>query len=115
MQPDPLSQAIEHFRSGRFDAAEERCRFVLDRNPDHAEVNHLLGAIRFQQGRTEEAVTFLKRAAASPRATVEMHNHLGAAFNRLGRKEEAAQAGGRARQFAASDPIGRYRADALRP
>src|SRR5207248_1728457 len=92
MQPDPLSQAIEHFRSERLDAAEEQCRFVLDRAPEHAEANHLLGAIRFQQGRTEEAATFLKRAAASPRATAEMHNHLGSAFNRLGRKDEAAQA-----------------------
>ena len=92
MQPDPLSQAIEHFRSGRLDEAEERCRVVLGRDPEHAEANHLLGAMRFQQGKIEEALAFLKRAAASPRATAEMHNHLGSAFNRLGRKDEAAQA-----------------------
>ena len=92
MQPDPLSQAIEHFRSGRLDEAEERCRVVLARDPGHAEANHLLGAMRFQRGMNEEAVAFLKRAAASPRATAEMHNHLGSAFNRLGRKDEAAQA-----------------------
>ena len=92
MQPDPLSQAIEHFRSGRLDEAEERCRVVLGRDPEHAEANHLLGAMRFQRGLYEEALAFLKRAAASPHATAEMHNHLGSAFNRLGRKEEAAQA-----------------------
>src|SRR5882672_9242855 len=92
MQPDPLSQAIEHFRSGRLDEAEERCRVVLGRDPEHAEANHLLGAMRFQRGMNEEALTFLKRAAASPRATAEMHNHLGSAFNMLGRKDEAAQA-----------------------
>src|SRR6266550_3545159 len=92
MQPDPLSQAIEYFRSGRLDAAEERCQVVLGRDPEQAEANHLLGAMRFQQGRTEEALAFLKRAAASPRATAEMHNHLGSAFSRLGRKDEAAQA-----------------------
>ena len=92
MQPDPLSQAIEHFRSGRLDEAEERCRVVLGRDPEHAEANHLLGAMRFQRGKIEEALAFLKRAAASPRATAEMHNHLGSAFNRLGRKDEAAQA-----------------------
>ena len=78
MQPDPLSRAIEHFRFGRLDEAEERCRLVLDHNAGHAEANHFLGA--------------MKRAAASPRATAEMHNHLGAAFNKLGRKDEAAQA-----------------------
>jgi hypothetical protein len=92
MQPDPLSQAIEHFRAGRLKEAEERCRVVLGRDPEHAEANHLLGAMRFQRGMNEEAVAFLKRAAASPRATAEMHNHLGSAFNRLGRKDEAAQA-----------------------
>ncbi len=92
MQPDPLTQAIEHFRSGRLHEAEERCRVVLGRDPEHAEANHLLGAMRFQRGMNEEALAFLKRAAASPRATAEMHNHLGSAFNMLGRKDEAAQA-----------------------
>jgi hypothetical protein len=92
MLSDPLSQAIEHFRSGHLEESEERCRVVLDRNPGHAEANHLLGAIRFQQGKAEEAVVFLKLAVASPLATAEMHNHLGSAFNKLGRKEEAAQA-----------------------
>jgi len=92
MQPDPLSQAIEHFRSGRIKEAEERCRVVLGRDPEHAEANHLLGAIRFQQDKIEDALAFLKRAAASPRATAEMHNHLGSALRRLGRKDEAARA-----------------------
>jgi len=53
------------------------------RDPEHAEANHLLGAMRFQRGKFEEALAFLKRAAASPRATAEMHNHLGSAFNML--------------------------------
>src|SRR5260370_12401296 len=92
MQPDPLTQAIEHFRSGRLHEAEERCRVVLGHDPEHAEANHLLGAMRFQQGMNEEALAFLKRAAASPHATAEIHNHLGSAFNRLGRKDEAVQA-----------------------
>ena len=92
MQSDPLSQAIEHFRSGRLDEAEKRCRVLLGRDPAHAEANHLLGAMRFQQGRVEEAVVFLKVAAASLSATAEMLNHLGSAFNMLGRKDEAAQA-----------------------
>jgi type II protein arginine methyltransferase len=92
MQPDPLSQAYQHFKLGRLDQAEERCRAVLDRDPTHAEANHFLGAIRFQQGKTEEALAFLKRAAASPGATAEMHNHFGAALTKLGRKEEAIEA-----------------------
>ena len=92
MQADPLSQAIEHFRSGRIEDAEERCRFILAANRDHAQANHLLGAIRFQQGRFGEALDFLKRAAEAPDATAEMHNHLGSTYNKLGDNQRAAEA-----------------------
>ena len=77
------------FKSGRLGEAEERCTVMLNRNPEYAEANHLLGAIRFQQGKTEEALAFLKRATASPGATAEMHNNLGAVLNKLGQKEAA--------------------------
>jgi SAM-dependent methyltransferase len=89
MPPDPLTLAIEDFRCARFGQAEERCREMLARNPDDAEANHLLGALRFRDGHAEDALTFLARAAASPGASAEMHNHLGAALYRLGRKEAA--------------------------
>jgi len=89
MQPDPLSQAYEHFQFGRLDEADEHCRKLLDSNPEYTEANHLLGAIRFQQGRIEECVAFLKRAATSPRATAELHNNLGAALYKLGQTEDA--------------------------
>lgn len=86
---DPLSTAIECFRRGDLAGAEANCGGVLQRNSGHAEANHLLGAVRFQQGRTKDAIGFLKRAAASPLATAEMHNHLGAAYYKLGQKPEA--------------------------
>src|SRR6266566_818962 len=89
MRVDPLSDAVEFFRRGDIGKAEASCAIILHRNPGHAEANHLLGAIRFQQGRTAEAISFLKRAAASPLATAEMHNHLGSAHYRLGHREEA--------------------------
>ncbi len=92
MQSDPLSQAFEHFHYGRLDEAEERCSVLLDRNPDSAEANHLLGAIRFQQGRSEEALALLKRATASPGATAEMHNNLGGVLYKLGQKQAAIEA-----------------------
>src|SRR5712691_12835128 len=84
MEPDALSQAYEQFRLGRFDVAERHCRTVLERNPDHAEINHLLGAIRFQQGNLEEALTLLKRATVSPGATAEHHTNLGCLLFKLG-------------------------------
>lgn len=92
MVSDPLSQAIEHFRSGRIGDAEECCRVLLAAAPAHVEANHLLGAICFQQGRIDEAVTYLKRAADAPQSTAEMHNHLGSAYTKLGDTKKAAEA-----------------------
>jgi len=89
MEPDALSQAYEQFRLRRYDVAEQHCRTVLERNPDHAEINHLLGAIRFQQGNLEEALGLLKRATASPGATAEHHNNLGCVLLRLGQRDGA--------------------------
>jgi type II protein arginine methyltransferase len=89
MQNDPLQQAYEHFQAGRLDQAEERCRVVLGPNPDHAEANHFMGAIRFQQGKPAEALAFLKRAVASPGASADMHNNLGAILFKLGDKDGA--------------------------
>src|SRR5262250_2487400 len=89
MKPDPLSQAIEQFRLKRYDVAERHCRTVLERNPDHAEINHLLGAIRFQEGKLEEALALLKRATISPGATAEHHNNLGCLLIKLGQRDAA--------------------------
>src|SRR5215510_13523134 len=69
--------------------AERHCRTVLQRNPDHAEINHLLGAIRFQEGNFEESLTLLKRATVSPGATAEHHNNLGCLLFKLGQKDAA--------------------------
>ena len=106
MAEDPLSQAIAFFRDGDPAKAEASCVIILQRNPGHAEANHLLGAIRFQQGRTAEAITFLKRAAASPLATAEIYNHLGSAHYRSGQREEAQDAFERAyKKWATWQPL----------
>ena len=106
MAEDPLSQAIAFFREGDPAKAEASCVIILQRNPGHAEANHLLGAIRFQQGRTAEAITFLKRAAASPLATAEIYNHLGSAHYRSGQREEAQDAFERAyKKWATWQPL----------
>ena len=89
MELDPLSQAYEQFRLKRYDVAERHCRIILARNPDHAEINHLLGAIRFQEGKLEEALAFLNRAVISPGATAEHHNNLGCLLITLGQKDFA--------------------------
>jgi SAM-dependent methyltransferase len=89
MESDALSKAYEQFRLKRYDVAERHCRKVLERNPDHAEINHLLGAIRFQEGKVEEALALLKRATASPAATAEHHNNFGCMLIKVGQKDAA--------------------------
>src|SRR6267378_1476143 len=96
MIADPILQAFQLFQNGQHDEAGERCRLFLAGNPDHAEMNHLFGVIRFHQGRTAEALDLMKRAAEAPAATAEMHNNYGAVLNKAGRTEEAAAAFNRA-------------------
>ena len=89
MEYDLLSQAYEQFRLGRYDVAERHCRMVLARDPGHAETNHLLGAIRYHEGKLQEALAFLQRAVVSPGATAEHHNNLGCLLMTVGQKDSA--------------------------
>jgi Tfp pilus assembly protein PilF len=96
MNSDPLMQAFQLFQNGQYDEAGESCRLFLAGNPDHAEMNHLFGVIRFQQGRMVEALDLMKRAVSAPAATAEMYNNYGAVLNKVGRTEEAIVAFNRA-------------------
>jgi type II protein arginine methyltransferase len=92
MQSDPMSEAYEHARLGRLDEAEKHLAVVLAANPDNASANHLLGVIRAHQGKIEDALALVRRAAASPAATAEMHASLGAVLYKLGDTHEAIDA-----------------------
>src|SRR6266567_4976524 len=96
MTPDPISLAIEHFRAGRYNKSAEICVGILAGNADNPEINHLLGFIRFNQGKSADGVALLKRAVSAPNATAEMHNNYGALLNQLGRTDEAIAAFNRA-------------------
>ena len=96
MTSEPILQAVDHFRAGRYDESAKICIGLLANNPDSAEINHLLGVIRYQQGNSTEAIALLTRAVAAPNATAEMHNNFGAVLKQLGRAEEALLAFNRA-------------------
>ncbi len=58
-----LAAAIAHHQAGRLDQAETLCRRLLAARPDHAEATHLLGAALVSQGRPQDEVGLLARAA----------------------------------------------------
>jgi hypothetical protein len=95
MSADPVVEALDHFRSGRYDESAQVCLGVLA-GGDNTEINHLLGVIRFHQGRPDDAILYLERAAAAPNASAEMHNNFGAVLNQTGQTQAAIAAFNRA-------------------
>ena len=89
MQGNSLDDAYGHFQAGRLEDADVTCQFVLVDAPQNAEAWHLLGVVRFRQGRSEEACELLQRATDLPSATPEMHNNFGAVLNSVGRLDAA--------------------------
>ncbi len=89
MASSPIVQAYEFFSAGRYDEVAEACGRILAAAPLNAEANHLLGVVRFQQGRPAEGIEHLRRAAEAPDTSPEMQNNYGAVLNQLGRTEEA--------------------------
>lgn len=84
MSQDQLQQAFRLYQAGQFEPAVELLCGHLARFPYDAAANQLLGGICYRLGRLEAARDHLVRACATPGATAEMFNNLGAALNGLG-------------------------------
>ncbi len=69
--------------------AETIYRQVLDINPNHADVNHLLGVLLGEVGNYAQAVELISRAIAMAPDQPLYHYNLGNVFRDLGRLEEA--------------------------
>ena len=76
-------------RNGNIAAAEQRFDALLLREPSHAAALHVLGIIRVRQGKPQEAVAFLTKAAGIDPASAEIHNNLGLALHACQRTAEA--------------------------
>ena len=57
-----MDGAIEALYRGDFRGAEELCRQALSLKPDHAEALHILGLACGQQGKLEEATSFIRQS-----------------------------------------------------
>ncbi|MFO1249507.1 MAG: tetratricopeptide repeat protein [Alphaproteobacteria bacterium] len=75
----------------RDDQAEaERCYLgVLAMAPNDPNANHLLGVLRYQQGRSAEALALIGKALAVVPQSPESHAYYGATLHSAGRHEEA--------------------------
>jgi tetratricopeptide (TPR) repeat protein len=69
--------------------AETIYRRVLDIDPEHADANHLLGVLLYQDGNHAQAVESISRAIARAPDRPIYHSNLGIALRELGRLEEA--------------------------
>lgn len=84
-----FQQALAAHQAGNLAQAEDVYTHLLTKNPRHAQVNYLLGALRSQQGRSAEAVTLLETALAAQPENPAILLHLGNALQDQKRFETA--------------------------
>jgi tetratricopeptide (TPR) repeat protein len=87
---DLLSQAVEHHRAGKLDAAEALYRNALRQTPDHPDALHLLGLALAMKGCNDEARDLVRRAIAIAPGNAAFHVTLGNAERALGNLDAAA-------------------------
>ncbi len=95
-----LDSALRHYEAGRFAEAQQRCRELLAREPEHAGALNLLGIMLIQQGE-RSAIELLEKAVRLAPAEPNFLTNLGFAYGDLGRLEEAVRC---FREVASSSP-----------
>jgi predicted O-linked N-acetylglucosamine transferase (SPINDLY family) len=86
---EALALALGHHQAGRWPAAEQIYRQVLEVQPNNADALHLLGVLARQVGQPAVAIEYIGRAIAVNGKSPVFHSNLGIAYKDLGRLEEA--------------------------
>ena len=84
-----IRQAAALHRQGKLNDAQQLYEAILLRQPDHFDALHLLGVLRAQHQRPDEAVTLISRALEQNPGSAEAHFNLGNVLAVLGRQDEA--------------------------
>jgi Flp pilus assembly protein TadD len=84
-----LHQGLAAQQRGDQAEAERNYLGVLALAPHEPNANHLLGVLRYQQGRSTEALELIGKALAAVPQSPENHSYYGAALHSAGRHEEA--------------------------
>jgi protein O-GlcNAc transferase len=95
-ETDVLKQGLAFHQSGHIVKAEQCYQRVLATHPRNIDANHLLGVIRAQQGRSQEALRLIETAREQAPNSPFILMSLGNVLNALGRNEEAIAAFDRA-------------------
>lgn len=86
-----LEQAVQLHKAGDLRKAEDLYQRILEADPVHPIVLHLLGVTNFQEGKLDFAVQFISKSLAIKPDYAEAHNNLANALKAQGKLEEAAQ------------------------
>ena len=81
--------ALQHQQAGRLREAEQLCRQILARQPEHADAMHNLGVMTHQAGRNDLAVDLIRRAVALRPNNADTHYNLGIVLKDMGQLDEA--------------------------
>jgi predicted O-linked N-acetylglucosamine transferase (SPINDLY family) len=84
-----MRHAVEAFRLGRLDQAEERCGDLLRADPDHCDALHLLALVTLQRGRVPQAIERLRQALALSVHNPVIRTNLATALLLAGSAQEA--------------------------
>lgn len=87
--PQAIDIALRHHNAGELQQAEVIYRQILDIQPDHPDVLHLLGLIAHQVGRNDAAIELIGKALSLFSGNPLFHGNLGSAQLESGRLEEA--------------------------
>jgi arylsulfatase A-like enzyme len=98
-----LMLATAYIQIDRVPDAVKQCEKVLEFDPNHYPTNLLLGRILMLKGDVEAALPKLEKAAALQPNAPEPHLLLTDAYDRLGRKPDAARERAEAKRLGASD------------
>lgn len=82
-------EGIALHRAGRLPEAEQFYRRCLERNPRDIDARHMLGVLRLQQGRAEEALALIAAVLADAPDQPDIHAHHALVLHELGRHAEA--------------------------
>jgi predicted O-linked N-acetylglucosamine transferase (SPINDLY family) len=85
-----LESALQHYRKGELQVAEQLYLQVLQASPDQVEALHIMAVITGQSGRAEQAISYLRKVLALRPGWADAHSNLGMVYITQGRLVEAA-------------------------